>query len=60
MLGEGEDPKISFHSDTKLLIAVGDPEKLQTIDAALQALSAQKYTSHSTPHAADTNSSNAK
>ena len=38
MLGEDDTPKISFHKETKLLIAVGDPEKLETIDAVLQAL----------------------
>jgi hypothetical protein len=38
MLGEDDVPKISFHKETKLLIAVGDPAKLETIDAVLQAL----------------------
>ncbi len=38
MAGEKSPPEISFHKDTKLLIAVGDPEKLKTIDAVLQAL----------------------
>jgi len=38
MIGEKSPPEISFHKDTKLLIAVGDPEKLKTIDAVLQAL----------------------
>jgi hypothetical protein len=38
MAGETSPPEISFHKDTKLLIAVGDPEKLKTIDAVLQAL----------------------
>lgn len=38
MAGETSPPEISFHKDTKLLIAVGDPEKLQTIDSVLQAL----------------------
>ena len=38
MTGEKSPPEISFHKDTKLLIAVGDPEKLQTIDSVLQAL----------------------
>ena len=44
MLGEEKEPTISFHKDTKLLIAVGEPEKLQIIDAALKALSAPKTT----------------
>ena len=38
MLGETSPPAISFHKDTKLLIAVGDPGKLETIDAVLKAL----------------------
>jgi len=42
MLGETNTPMISFHKDTKLLIAVGDPSKLETIDAALKALEPPK------------------
>lgn len=38
MLGDKETPAISFHKDTKLLIAVGEPNKLETIDAVLRAL----------------------
>jgi hypothetical protein len=40
MLGdEGASlPVIKYHKDTKLLIAVGEPSKLETIDAALKAL----------------------
>jgi hypothetical protein len=38
MLGETSPPTISFHKDTKLLIAVGEERKLETIDAALKAL----------------------
>ena len=38
MLGEKETPAISFHKETKLLIAVGDANKLDTIDAVLRAL----------------------
>jgi len=38
MLGEDDIPRISFHKETKLLIAVGDPSKLETIDAVLNAL----------------------
>jgi len=41
MLGEKETPSISFHKETKLLIAVGEPEKLKTIDAVLKALNEQ-------------------
>ncbi len=38
MLGLAQTPKLSFHKETKLLIAVGDSEQLKTIDAALSAL----------------------
>lgn len=38
MLGEKETPSISFHKETQLLIAVGEPGKLETIDAVLNAL----------------------
>jgi hypothetical protein len=38
MLGDTSPPKISFHKDTKLLIAVGEASKLETIDAVLRAL----------------------
>ena len=41
MLGETSPPKISFHKDTNLLIAVGEPAKLEIIDAALKALMPQ-------------------
>ncbi len=42
MLGETSAPAISFHKDTKLLIAVGDPTKMETIDAVLKALETQQ------------------
>jgi hypothetical protein len=38
MMGDTTTPEISFHKDTKLLIAVGQPSKLETIDAVLKAL----------------------
>jgi len=38
MLGESNTPKLSFHSDTKLLIAVGRPDQLKLIDSVLQEL----------------------
>jgi hypothetical protein len=38
MLGDKETPAISFHKDTKLLIAVGEPNKLETINSVLGAL----------------------
>ncbi len=41
MLGEGPGPAISFHKDTKLLIAVGEPSKLEIIDSVLRALDSQ-------------------
>jgi hypothetical protein len=40
MLGASPTPMLSFHKETKLLIAVGDPIQLQTIDQVLGALSA--------------------
>jgi hypothetical protein len=40
MLGASPTPVLSFHKETKLLIAVGDPNQLQTIDQVLGALSA--------------------
>ncbi len=38
MLGDSPKPTISFHKETKLLIAVGEASKLETIDAVLKAL----------------------
>jgi hypothetical protein len=48
MLGDTSPPTISFHKDTKLLIAVGEPSKLETIDAVLKALG-QPSPSHYPP-----------
>jgi hypothetical protein len=43
MLGDSAStPNISFHKETKLLIAVGEPSKLETIDAVLKALEPPK------------------
>ena len=42
MLGESPAATISFHKDTKLLIAVGEPSKLEAIDAVLKALEPPK------------------
>jgi hypothetical protein len=42
MMGDDNTPTISFHKDTKLLIAVGEPGKLETIDAVLKALEPPK------------------
>ena len=39
LLGDKEKPTINFHKETKLLIAVGEQAKLETIDAVLKALS---------------------
>lgn len=39
MLGEKPTPTISYHKDTKLLIGVGEPDKLEIIDSVLRALS---------------------
>lgn len=38
MMGETNPPTISFHKDTKLLIAVGEERKLETISDVLKAL----------------------
>jgi hypothetical protein len=38
MLGEAEVPTLSFHDDTKLLIAVGEPDKVRLIDDVLTNL----------------------
>jgi hypothetical protein len=43
MLGDSSTtPSISFHKETKLLIAVGEPGKLEVIDAVLRALESPK------------------
>jgi hypothetical protein len=42
MLGEKPYPQLSFHKDTKLLIAVGEPEKLRLIDSVLEQLRGAK------------------
>ena len=39
MLGVTNPPQISYHKDTKVLIAVGEADKLKTIDDALKQLS---------------------
>lgn len=41
MLGEKEVPELSFHQETKLLIAVGDPSELALIDDVLKQLQPQ-------------------
>jgi hypothetical protein len=38
MMGDTSPPQISFHKETKLLIAVGEPDKLEIIDNVLKAL----------------------
>jgi hypothetical protein len=38
MMGDSSPPEISFHKETKLLIAVGEPDKLEVIDNVLEAL----------------------
>jgi hypothetical protein len=42
MMGDTSSTEISFHKETKLLIAVGEPEKLEVIDNVLKALESQK------------------
>ena len=41
MMGDTSPPEISFHKETKLLIAVGAPDKLEIIDDVLKALQAE-------------------
>ena len=41
MLDQGPGPGMNFHKDTKLLIAVGEPSKLEIIDSVLRALDSQ-------------------
>jgi hypothetical protein len=38
MLGESDEPTMSFHKDTRLLIAVGETSRLDIIDSVLKAL----------------------
>lgn len=38
MMGDTSPPQISFHKETKLLIAVGEPDKLEVIENVLNAL----------------------
>jgi hypothetical protein len=42
MLGDTNPPTMTFHKDTKLLIAVGDPGKLKLIEAMLKELAGSK------------------
>jgi len=42
LLGEGTGPDISLHKDTKLLLAVGEPSKLEIIDSVLRAMDSQR------------------
>jgi hypothetical protein len=42
MLGETAAPTMNFHKDTKLLIAVGEPDKLALIDSVLKELNKEK------------------
>jgi hypothetical protein len=43
MMGDASPPEISFHKETKLLIAVGERDKLQVIDTVLKALEKSDY-----------------
>ena len=38
LMGDSSPPEISFHKETKLLIAVGEPNRLDVIDNVLNAL----------------------
>ncbi len=41
MAGETSPPELSYHKETKLLIAFGEPQKLDTIKQVLNVLPAQ-------------------
>jgi len=45
MMGDTSPPEISFHKETKLLIAVGAPDKLEIVDDVLKALQAEPQNS---------------
>jgi len=45
MMGVTSPPEISFHKETKLLIAVGEPDKLEIIDNVLRSLKSPKVES---------------
>jgi hypothetical protein len=49
MLGKPTTPELSFHKETKLLIAVGEPSQLETIDRVLSALNAPGPTPQAKP-----------
>jgi hypothetical protein len=49
MAGTSPTPALSFHKETKLLIAVGDRNQLQTIDEVLGALRTPTPTTRATP-----------
>ena len=55
MLGK-QAPKLSFHPETKLLIAVGEPDQLQLIDQALMQLAPVAARSEMSPKAGDASS----
>jgi hypothetical protein len=42
MLGDTSPPALSFHKDTNLLIVVGEPSRLETVDSVLHALEGSK------------------
>ena len=42
MQGDTSPPQINYHKETKLLIAVGEPDKLEIINAVLQTLDSSK------------------
>jgi hypothetical protein len=49
MLGETDTPALSFHKETQLLIAVGDPSKLELIDQVLAQLKPGTKTENQLP-----------
>ena len=53
MLGISRPPEVTYHKDTKVLIAVGEADKLKTIDDALKQLSTGKPKEKSNDKGAD-------
>jgi hypothetical protein len=53
MLGEKTPPKMNFHKDTRLLIAVGAPDKLKLIDDVLRELRGIRKKGSNLPAAAE-------
>jgi hypothetical protein len=53
MLDDGKSPEISYHKETKVLIAVGARNKVQMIDEVLKQLSKEKSSDKDLPKSKD-------